>query len=534
MKKIWYYTFVLFTLFLAGCEDTDKLEADINSLEERVAALESKVEMLNGNIKALNILCQDGMIISNVEHDAEKGIYMLTLSDGTKLRLAERTDSFANVPLVTISTEGYWQVSYDNGQTYETLLQGDVPMNAVAQDGYTPEFRINGNGNWEVSVDAGSSYVEVKDVNGNPVEAVYDASSSTVNLFESVTEENGVLKITFDGSGKVVEVPVVPDFECYFIDDVTGEQKINPGETEIFKVYIKGADKTLVTAPAGWKATLGTPNGQNIAELTVTAPQGKVVTRAVADNTRDIAVLAFKGTFATLAKIQVNPIEVETGGDGPASWDGGLLTLSFPTSDTDLQVIQPASGNPNPFDVAVDGDYWYKASNKVGSSAGEVTIIDDRGSKCFKLSFEPSSTNNSYYISAAGYVLKTPLDIKKKYKLTFQTKADMDESMKYAALAVTMRTYDNVYSFICNEQGTSTMASISGTSDWADQEVVFDLSEKSKSVGSPTVDKPKVATEAVDASKIDIRLFVKAPKGNSIQTGYIRNLKLEEYVPTAQ
>lgn len=71
MKKIWYYTFILFALFMAGCEDTDKLEADINSLKERVAALESKVEMLNGNIKALNILCQDGMIISKVEHDGK-------------------------------------------------------------------------------------------------------------------------------------------------------------------------------------------------------------------------------------------------------------------------------------------------------------------------------------------------------------------------------------------------------------------------------------------------------------------------------
>lgn len=142
MKKMWYYTLMLFALCFTACEDTDKLEADINSLNDRVEALENKVEMLNGNIKALNILCQDGMIISKVEHDAENGVYTLSLSDGTTLKLAERVDGFASVPLVTINENGNWAVSYDDGASFVEIKKGDAPVYAIGKDGITPEFRV--------------------------------------------------------------------------------------------------------------------------------------------------------------------------------------------------------------------------------------------------------------------------------------------------------------------------------------------------------------------------------------------------------
>lgn len=530
MKKMWYYTLILLALCFTACQDTDKLEADINSLTDRVAALENKVEMLNGNIEALNLLCQDGMVISNVEHDAEKGIYTLSLSDGTTLKLAERIDGFASVPLITINDAGNWAVSYDNGASFAEIMKEGAPVGAVGKDGITPNFRVGAGDYWEISLDGGNSYAQVLDENGQPVKAVYDPTDNPNQQFTGVVEKDGYLEITLSG-GSTVKVPIVPDFFCYFDAAITGEQKIKPGETKTFDVHINGAENTVVTAPMGWTATLAEADAStHVAVLTVVAPQGKVSTRAVADNTRDISILAFKGGFATLTKIRVNPIEIEIGGgDEPEPWDGGLLTVAFPADDSELQVIYPASGNPNPFDATVEGDYWYKACNKVGNSAGEISIIDDGGDKCLKFVFTPTdASGNSYYISAAGYILKTSLDITKKYKLTFQSKADMGTDGNYAALAVTMRTSDNEYSFICNEQGTSTMASITGTDTWKEQSVTFDLSGKSKSVGKVTTERPKVSTTAEDASKVDVRIYVKAAQGGISQTGYIKNLKLEE------
>lgn len=534
MKKIWYYTFVLFALLFAGCDDTDELEADINSLKERVSALESKVEMLNGNIKALNILCQEGMIISKVEHDADNGVYTLTLSDGTKLKLAEKTDSFASVPLVNISDEGYWQVSYDNGRTYAPVLQGNAPMNAVAKDGETPKFQINVAGNWEVSTDGGSNYAEVKDANGNPVKAVYDASSSAVNLFESVTEENGALKITFDGSGKVVEVPVVPDFECYFMN-VDGEQKINPGETKTFEVYVKGADKTLVTAPMGWKATLGTPDAQNIAELTVIAPQGKVVTRAEADNTRDIAVLAFKGAFATLAKMQVNPIEVETGAVTPPTPSLNLITIPI-SGETNIITLL----NTDPFkETSQTGDFWFHRSDKSSEEAiannGSLTLVDETvAGKAVKAVKIECKIANSFFKLALGYFKKEAnCDITKKYKLSFKMKGASNTK-----LLTTVRNANNTYSFaVYNEKGdpTTTVKTSATTKDneWEPATAVFDFSKKAPKVASIPGTKndnnlEPSATE--DAATIDIRIYPQAAN----TTFYITDVKFEEYVPVTQ
>lgn len=516
MKKIWYYTFVLFALLFAGCDDTDELEADINSLKERVSALESKVEMLNGNIKALNILCQEGMIISKVEHDADNGVYTLTLSDGTKLKLAEKTDSFASVPLVNISDEGYWQVSYDNGRTYAPVLQGNAPMNAVAKDGETPKFQINVAGNWEVSTDGGSNYAEVKDANGNSVKAVYDASSSAVNLFKSVTEENGALKITFDGSSKVVEVPVVPDFECYFMN-VDGEQKINPGETKTFEVYVKGADKTLVTAPMGWKATLGTPNAQNIAELTVIAPQGKVVTRAEADNTRDIAVLAFKGAFATLAKMQVNPIEVETGGNTPEP-SGPITELNVPLAATTsfTSITKYVASTPDTR-LSGDTDFWFHrqtgATTTISIDAAETAV------KAVVAGAKGSWNNSSFGFHSVGTFDRT-----QKYKLTFQAKSNVAGSV-----GVGIRTADDTKGFrMIKPDGTTNwernVTTPSTTTDWGEVSLIFDFGYASGNMTSSAATYDEKEAETTDADVQGINIYLYNNLANT--TLYVKDLKL--------
>ena len=515
MKKIWYYTFILFALFMAGCEDTDKLEADINSLKERVAALESKVEMLNGNIKALNILCQDGMIISKVEHDAEQSVYTLTLSDGTKLKLAERTDSFANVPLVNISSEGYWQVSYNNGQTYVTILHGDTPINAVGKDGYTPEFRINAEGNWEVSTTGDSNYTVVKDENGNPVAAVYDASSSSVNLFQSVTEENGVLKITFDGSNKVVEVPVVPDFECYF-KDIAGEQKINPDETKKFEVYIKGADKTIITAPMGWKATLGTPNAQNIAELTVIAPKGKVVTRAVADNTRDISILAFKGTFATLAKMQVNLIEVETGGgDEPTPVPGILTELVVPLTATTSLTAKGKYNSKNllPND---EGDYWFTRFDVEGAYSSYEVDVTDLAVKAII-----GDGNVGWNLTAFGYHKTGVFDKTATYVLTFNVKASVAGS-----IGAMIRTCDDKRAFkVANTDKKATILTSNVSKDLYNEiSIQFDFTHTHGTAGVNISDDKGLFEGTLDADVQGINIyFYNNKKGTTL---YIKDIKL--------
>lgn len=313
MKKFWY-VFMLIAVCLAGCNNTDDLEDDINDLKKRVTSLETQINDLNNNIEVIRELCKEGKTITNIDHT--DGVYTLTLSDGSTLKLVEKTSTSALFPLIGINDEGNWQVSYDNGNTYTPILVNGQPVKAKGEDGITPKFRVN-DGYWEVSTD-GNNYTQVKDENGNPVKAIPDDSSapSEDSFFQKVENTGSSLEITLK-DGTVVSVPVVKDFFCYFDESYTGIQKIAAGNPKEFDLHIKGAENvSVIAAPAGWTVEIGDAV-EEVAKVKVTAPSTTAPsTRAIADNTKDIAILASKGVHAQLTKIQV-----EIGEDTPAIKD---------------------------------------------------------------------------------------------------------------------------------------------------------------------------------------------------------------------
>lgn len=299
MKKFWY-AFMLIAVCLVGCNNTDDLEDDINDLKKRVTSLETQIKDLNSNIEAIRELCKEGKTITNIEH--ADGIYTLTLSDGSTLKLVEKTPAL--FPLIGINNEGNWQVSYDNGDTYTPILVNGQPVKAKGEDGATPKFRVN-DGYWEVSTD-GITYTQVKNENGDPVKAVPDESASPEDSFFQKVENKGAsLEITLK-DGTVVSIPIVKDFFCYFDESYTGIQRIEAGEFKEFDLHIKGAESvSVITAPIGWIVEISDAV-EEVAKVKVTAPITTApLTRAIADNTKDVAILATKGVHAQLTKIQV-------------------------------------------------------------------------------------------------------------------------------------------------------------------------------------------------------------------------------------
>ena len=516
MKKIWYYTLVMFTLCFTACEDTDKLEADINPLGDRITALENKVEMLNGNIKALNMLCQDGMIISKVEHDEAEGVYAITLSDGTTLKLAEKIEGFGTVPLVSINEDGNWQVSYDNGKTYAPIMQGDAPVNAVGKDGVTPAFRVGVGNFWEISVDGGATYVQVKDENGQPVEAVYNPQTNPNQLFDSVVKTEDYLEVKLSG-GETVRVPIVADFFCYFDKAITGEQKINPGETKTFKVHIKGAESTVITTPMGWKATLNAP-ANDVAILTVIAPAAAVTTRAVADNTRDISILAFKGTFATLTKIQVNPIEVVTGGGDEPAPSGPITELNVPlTATTSFTLIAKYTSSAVDTHLSGDTDFWFHRQTD------DVTAVSiDAAETAVKAVV--AGTKGSWNNSSFGFHCSGTFDRTQKYKLTFQAKSDVPGSV-----GVGIRTSDDAKGFrLIKADGTTNwernVTTPGTTIGWGETSLIFDFGYASGNMTSTAATYNEKEAPTTDADVQGINIYLYNNQTNS--TLYVKEVKL--------
>lgn len=504
MKKFWIYTCMLFAVMLASCEDIDKLEDDIQALEDRVTALEEKVKPINDNVKALVEIYKAG-VITSIEEKTD-GHYTLTLSNGKTVELAKWVEGFGSVPMVGVSSEGNWQVSYDSGTTWKEVLKDGKPVPAVGNSGLAPQFRVDASGYWEVDADGDGTFEQVKDVNGQPVKAVYDPEGPVQELFESVTPKDGLLEIVLK-NGEKLNIPIVPDFYCYFDETIQGEQVVKPGETQKFKVHLKGVDHTVITAPMGWKAVLGAANDQFVAELTLIAPQGKVqaTVRATADNRRDVSILAFKGSFVTVAKMQVNAIEVEMGGgtDTPEEQDKTSLTVPMPAPNAAITNIG-AYSSTNP---VVDAGWFQRQGDKPNDP--QTTLTADAEGVHAKV----AAAKGTWHRSSFGYH-STETFASGIYQLTFRVKADVA-----SLVGIGIRTAGDDKGFrMLKPDGTNfernvTTPKVEPAGEWVEVTQLFDFAFASAAMTSTakTYTEKEVATTAADYAGLSIYFYNSQP-----------------------
>lgn len=289
--------FLLVAFTLVGC-DNDDLRNDIDELKNRVESLEAQVSTFNDNINALKVLIDGKITIQEVK--VKDGVYTLLLSNEQTITLKQGEDfSAPQEPQVSIEN-GNWVI---NGTDTGCPVAGDVP-----------EFRIENN-YWEVKIDG--NWQRVKDANGNDVMAVSDGTQTGGNsFFESVVydEAKGVLNIVLKEGSQQLTLPVVQNLVCA-IDKSSLKNNtlvVGYGKTATLEVTIKG-DNAFVTAPSGWLATLSEPNTEGKATLTVKAPakaDASAMSRATADNSKDLTVQVNKGVNWAVDKIQVEAGEV--------------------------------------------------------------------------------------------------------------------------------------------------------------------------------------------------------------------------------
>ena len=342
-----------FTLGMsAACTDLSDFEDRIDSLEGRVTALETQIKGLNANIEALQQLVAGGTINSATNNN---GVWTLVLTNGETLTLTQGSIGVGNAPVMSVNKDGYWMVDYGTGATY-ILIDGNK-VKAIGTDGKTPVFGVDANGFWTVSYDDGKTYTQVKGADGNPVSALPQGDAKDP-YFEDVKLVDGNLVITLR-SGEKITVPVLTDFLCAIENE--GLQLFAPGEIKPFNVAVKGVKSTMITAPAGWVASLSEAV-EGKAVLTVTAPKGTKST--VADSGADVTILAFsEQNYAAISKIQVqltdapvvfNPVANVTAGEATET----ALTYNVATSDaTSWKYICQKEGDaaPDAAKIAAEG-----------------------------------------------------------------------------------------------------------------------------------------------------------------------------------
>ena len=311
MKKVWSM-FMLLAVCLVACTNIDDLEDDVDALKKRVTALETQVRDINSNTEALRELYNEGTFITNIEEKSDS--YTLTLSNGKTVNLYMKNDNNLLCPIIGIDSEGYWTVLYNKNETPERLTVNGQPVKANGESGKTPTFNVDSEGYWQVSYDGGKNYEYIyKEGTTDKVSATGDGSAPAEDKnFKSVTVENNELVLALAGEdAPTIRIPIISDFECSFAaEDLEQIQEFSAGETKEFTMTMRGVENTMITAPEGWSAKFSKEAGkENVLVITAPASNAKMTTRATADNSTDIAVLATSGKYAMIAKIQVKVID---------------------------------------------------------------------------------------------------------------------------------------------------------------------------------------------------------------------------------
>ena len=286
--------FLLMLFVWAGC-DTDDLRNDVDELKNRVESLEAQVSAINDNMNAIRVILDGSKTISS--YTSENGTYTLTLSDGSTIALTQGSEGQIVMPDITINENGQW------------VLNGEVIGQATGNSGITPKFNISTDKYWQVSFDGGKTYEDVLDENDNKVAATTEGNVSVSDaFFKDVKVEGDMLKVTLKDD-QSYSLPIVADLKANIVDPTTGFKDgvwtIGYGETVTTEVEISG-DNYFVTVPAGgWTATLSEVK-EGKATLTVTAPaQASTLSRATADNSTELVLQVNKGINWAIDKIKV-------------------------------------------------------------------------------------------------------------------------------------------------------------------------------------------------------------------------------------
>ena len=476
MKKYLIMFFVAAAAVFQSCNNNDDLWDAIDDLKSRVQALETQVDALNGNIEAIQALANNGTISSVTE---ENGKCIITMTNGKVLTLVN--DISAQMPVVSINKEGYWQYTIGD-DTYP------LEVKAVAEDGVTPQFQVNEEtGNWQVKTTG--DWVDVTYETGEPVKAVMDELTND-KFFESVKVNGDNLEIVLKGSDSALSIPIVKDFLCQIVDSegtpIEGVQTFPAGVEKSYQVNMRGVVSTIVSAPEGWTAILSDPsegeNGLQTATLTVTSPEASgasAATRATASTAKDVSILASSGQFSCIAKIQV-----ESTGQAPvpptaqvafteATTESLTFTVTLSEDTESWKYICRASTEEAP---SVED---FETLGTVGTDL-IVTIPDLAGKTAYKLyvvayanglnstvaeaegtTKDPDADPNDYYTNGVEvngvYYDQNSEGVVTPLELTADAQADLIVSMPGSKTVTFIGKNESSYDFFTKKDGGATI-----------------------------------------------------------------------------
>lgn len=118
---------------LSSCQDLDGIKSRLDNLETTVESLQSAT-------RALTDAYTQGKIVTSVKPltEAPAGGWLITFSDNTDVQIKNGIEGIDGIngitPFFKVDASGYWTISYDNGTTFEAIL--DEEENKIKAVGY--------------------------------------------------------------------------------------------------------------------------------------------------------------------------------------------------------------------------------------------------------------------------------------------------------------------------------------------------------------------------------------------------------------
>lgn len=264
----------LLLIFGTSCNseyDDSGIRKEIEELAERIKKLEEQVDKLNGDIDAINKIIQaleSNTYIAKVEQTSDG--YVIYFTDNTRIEIkngenGENGKDGKGAPVIGTDKDSdgvyYWTITTDG--TTDWLLDGEGNKMRVTAENVIPVLSVDSEGYWTISYDNGATTTRIKDSEGNPVSALDTGTGDS--LFSSITfdDDNVYFRLA---NGTTITVPRRSNFYM-LIRNAPEQAPFVYGEQKVYDIESVGVEKVVVTKPNGWLASYDSNT------LTITAPE---------------------------------------------------------------------------------------------------------------------------------------------------------------------------------------------------------------------------------------------------------------------
>ncbi len=293
MKKLLYLVAAIGMLFTACEYDDTAINDRVNDLENRVAELEETIAALNQDIAGVQTLVgamQNNVYVSKIVK-GETG-YEVYFTNGEKITIADGKAGEAGKDGVTVTVlqdedgEYYWAVTKD-GKTEYLLDDNGNKLPVKGEKGNTPLMRVvmeGETGYWEASYDNGETWERILLEDGTPV----TTSGGAGGLFKDAYIDEDTNTAIFEFlNGDTIEIELRSDLYINFKGEAVESADFKYGETQSFEMEAVGVLKTVVTTPDEWKASYD----KETMVWTITAPTAEHA--ACADTEGEVSLIYF-------------------------------------------------------------------------------------------------------------------------------------------------------------------------------------------------------------------------------------------------